>query len=463
MIRVLNQYFSGRVFILIASENFLILSGIWVSLAIHTGSLRLSAEQYPGLLWRVVLVTLLCQLCMYYADVYDLRKMTSRLELGVRIAQAIGAAAILIALLFFLIPQARLASGVVERFMLVIIGTILMWRVAVEWLNRVYGGQERVLLVGSGHEVYDLAREIRARNDLPIKMVGVIGEGGPVADEFHGLPSLGYIEELERVVNEQSPDRIIIALRERRRQLPVDYLLTRRLSGMRIEDATTLYQSITGRVPVSSVRPSSLIFTDGFRQSETSKLYGRIAGFVGAILALLVAGPLMLLIALVIKLESRGPVFYKQERVGLNGKPFYCLKFRSMRADAEKSTGPVWASEQDPRITRVGKWLRLLRLDELPQFINVLRGEMSFVGPRPERPFFVQQLKEQIPFYDLRHYVRPGITGWAQVSHHYGASIEEAKYKLEYDLFYIKNCSISFDMLILFQTIKICLFGRGAR
>jgi exopolysaccharide biosynthesis polyprenyl glycosylphosphotransferase len=182
-----------------------------------------------------------------------------------------------------------------------------------------------------------------------------------------------------------------------------------------------------------------------------------------AVLFLILFGPLMLLVALLIKLDSKGPALYRQQRVGMNGLNFDVLKFRSMRVDAEQASGPVWATQEDPRVTRVGRYLRKLRLDELPQVINVLRGEMAFVGPRPERPHFVKQLKEQIPFYDLRHSLRPGITGWAQVSMHYGATVEDSRAKLEYDLFYIKNCSFSFDCLILFQTIKIVLFGRGAR
>jgi exopolysaccharide biosynthesis polyprenyl glycosylphosphotransferase len=235
------------------------------------------------------------------------------------------------------------------------------------------------------------------------------------------------------------------------------------MRGLLIEEVSTMYQKVTGKIPVESIHPSALIFSDGFQQSTWRQAWNRGAGFVCGLLALALAGPFMLLIALVIKLDSKGPALYRQTRVGKDGTTFECLKFRSMRTDAESATGPVWAGENDPRITRVGRILRTLRLDELPQFINVLKGEMSFVGPRPERPHFVDKLKQQIPFYDLRHSIRPGITGWAQVSCHYGATIEESREKLEYDLFYIKNNSFSFDMLIMFWTVKIMLFGRGAR
>jgi exopolysaccharide biosynthesis polyprenyl glycosylphosphotransferase len=252
-------------------------------------------------------------------------------------------------------------------------------------------------------------------------------------------------------------------LRERRQQLPLDLLLHHRMRGLVIEDSSTLYQKITGKIPVESIHPSALIFTDGFQQSNFRRAWNRASGLVGATLSLMVAGPLMLLVAIAIKLDSKGPALYRQTRVGKDGMPFSCLKFRSMSVDAETKTGPVWAGENDPRITRVGRIIRTLRFDELPQFINVLKGEMSFVGPRPERPHFVEKLKQDIPFYDLRHSVRPGITGWAQVSLHYGATVEESQEKLEYDLFYIKNNSLSFDLLIMFSTFKIMLFGRGAR
>jgi sugar transferase (PEP-CTERM system associated) len=277
------------------------------------------------------------------------------------------------------------------------------------------------------------------------------------------LKTIGTLDRLEEIIESTAPDRLIISLRERRQQLPIDLLLHYRMRGLVIEESSTLYQKITGKIPVESIHPSALIFTDGFQQTNFRRVWNRASGLVGATLSLMVAGPLMLLIAIAIKLDSKGPALYRQTRVGKDGVTFSCLKFRSMSVDAETKTGPVWAGENDPRITRVGRIIRKLRFDELPQFINVLKGEMSFVGPRPERPHFVEKLKQDIPFYDLRHSVRPGITGWAQVSLHYGATVEESQEKLEYDLFYIKNNSLSFDLLIMFSTLKIMLFGRGAR
>jgi sugar transferase (PEP-CTERM system associated) len=463
MIKVLNQYFPGRLFVLLVTENMLILVGIFAAIWYQVGDVRLGLVAYPVVFGKVLVITLVCQGCLYYADIYDLRNISSRIEVLLRVLQALGVAALLLAALFYLVPEMRLETGIVETSLVAIVFVILSWRILVEWLNRAYGAGERVLLVGSGDAAHSLAEELQRRNDLPIAVIGTV----PEEDAPAALPGdpkvLGTLDGLADVIAESRPDRVVIALRERRRQLPIDVLLHYRMRGMLIEEASTLFQKLTGKIPVESINPSALIFTDGFLQSAWRRVLGRICGFLLAVLFLVLFGPLVLLVAVLIKLDSRGPALYRQQRVGLNGKNFDVLKFRSMRMDAEQASGPVWAAEEDPRVTRVGRYLRKLRLDELPQVINVLRGEMAFVGPRPERPHFVKQLKEQIPFYDLRHSLRPGITGWAQVSMHYGATVEDSRAKLEYDLFYIKNCSFSFDFLILFQTIKIVLFGRGAR
>lgn len=461
MIKVLNQYFPGRLFVLLVTENVLILLAIWGTLTFQLGTSEIVA--HPSLFLKALVVTGICQLCFYYADIYDLRAVTSKVEVFFRLLQALGAAAILLAGLFLLFPDMRMGEKVVEISILATVFTILLWRFLVEWLNRAYGGGERILLVGSAKAVQDLAREIKNRPDLPIELLGTVSEHEEEHSTLEGLRDLGTLSHLESIITENAPDRLIVALKERRQQLPINMLLKKRMQGLLIEEASTLYQKITGKIPVESIHPSSLIFSEGFLQSPFRRAYARIFGFMGAVSALVLCGPVMLLVALAIKLDSKGPVLYRQMRTGKNGRPFEILKFRSMRIDAESLSGPVWAQEKDPRITRVGRIIRKVRFDELPQFLNVLYGQMGFVGPRPERPHFVDQLIEQIPFYDLRHSVRPGITGWAQVSLHYGATVEDSKEKLEYDLFYIKNLSLSLDFMILFQTIKIVLFGKGAR
>jgi len=252
-----------------------------------------------------------------------------------------------------------------------------------------------------------------------------------------------------------------VAMGERRGQLPTTELLQLSLAGtVNIEEGASFYERVTGRVSLSMIRPSWLIFSSRGRQARISGIVRTIVHRVVALVGALVSLPIALATALVIKLESSGPILYKQERVGKNGRPFRVMKFRSMRVDAEKA-GPVWASKDDDRTTRVGRIIRKLRIDEIPQFWNILRGEMDFVGPRPERPHFVSQLAEEIPYYEQRHLIAPGLTGWAQIKYPYGASVEDARQKLQYDLYYIKNQSLVLDAIILFETIKIILFGRG--
>jgi sugar transferase (PEP-CTERM system associated) len=464
MIKLLNQYFPGRLFVLLVTENVLIMLGLWAAISYKVAANPEVLASQPTLMAKAFFVTVICQFCLYYADIYDLRSIGSRIEILMRVMQALGAAALILATLFYIFPAARLERGVVETSLLAIVFGILFWRIFIEWINRAYGPGERILLVGSGKQVLDLNRELRQRADLPISIIGAVAEEEFASDAgVAGVQTLGNLAELDRIITETNPNRVIIALRERRNQLPLQTLLKFRMRGLLIEEAATLFQKITGKIPVESIHPSALIFTDGFRQSTLQRIYGRVVGLIAATVVTILLGPFMLLLALLIKLDSKGPALYKQTRVGKNGQPFEIMKFRSMRVDAEAISGPMWAQDKDPRITRMGRILRKLRMDELPQLINVFRGEMSFVGPRPERPHFVEQLSKQIPFYDLRHSVRPGITGWAQVSLKYSATVEDSQDKLEYDLFYIKNFSLPFDFLILFQTIKIVMFGRGAR
>jgi sugar transferase (PEP-CTERM system associated) len=250
---------------------------------------------------------------------------------------------------------------------------------------------------------------------------------------------------------------------DRRGKLPVDVLLSLKCRGLQVQDGVEVYEAITGKVPIESVRSGWLLFSPGCHASRFHLIYKRVASVLVSIVGLLLSLPLLPFIILVIKLTSPGPVFYRQRRVGRDDVVFYCYKFRTMRADAEADSGPTWAGDDDPRITSVGRFLRQSRMDEIPQLWNVLRGDMSLVGPRPERPEFVQTLRKEIPYYHLRHAVRPGITGWAQVRYKYGSSLEDAKEKLRYDLFYIKNMSAGLDLLIFFTTMKIILLGRGAR
>jgi len=257
-------------------------------------------------------------------------------------------------------------------------------------------------------------------------------------------------------------DRIIVALEDRRGSMPTRELLNLRLRGVVVEDANVLMEHISGKLPLDGLNPSTLIFTDGFNIKAWRQPVRRLTSFAISLIGLLICLPLIPFLMLAVRLSSPGPVFFRQTRIGLRGRPFSIYKFRTMRQDAEED-GPVWAIKNDPRVTPLGRFMRITRLDEIPQLWNVLRGEMAFVGPRPERPEFVEWLTKEIPFYELRHMVRPGITGWAQVRYQYGASLEETRRKLEYDLYYVKHMSLGLDLLIMFETIKIIVLGRGAQ
>ena len=273
---------------------------------------------------------------------------------------------------------------------------------------------------------------------------------------------IGDYTQISSIVKAGDVDRIIVALDERRGKFPLEQLLYCRLKGIPVDDGISFTEQLAGKLSVESLHPSFLIFSDGFKSSNIIKRVKRGVDILASLVAFTLLFPITLLISLAIRLDSKGPILYKQERVGEDGISFNLLKFRSMRVDAE-AMGPVWASVDDPRITRVGRVIRKLRLDEIPQMINVLKGAMSFVGPRPERPFFVKQLEKEVPYYSQRHVTKPGITGWAQISYRYGASKEDAVEKLKYDLYYIKHMSIVLDLTIIFETAKIVLLGKGAR
>lgn len=273
---------------------------------------------------------------------------------------------------------------------------------------------------------------------------------------------IGDYTQISSIVKAGGVDRIVVALDERRGKFPLEQLLFCRLKGIPVDDGVSFTEQLAGKLSVENLHPSFLIFSDGFKRSEILKRAKRLFDIITSFVVLILTFPICLLVALAIKLDSRGPVFYQQERVGEDEKIFRLIKFRSMRVDAEEN-GPVWAESNDRRVTRIGRLIRKIRLDEIPQLYNVLKGEMSFVGPRPERPHFVNLLKNEIPFYSERHVVKPGITGWAQISYRYGASKEDALEKLKYDLYYIKHMSVLLDLIILFETVKIVLLGKGAR
>jgi sugar transferase (PEP-CTERM system associated) len=335
--------------------------------------------------------------------------------------------------------------------------TLFCWRAAYGWLVKMPFLRERVYVLGTGERAQRLLNGLRQRAELGVEVVGWTGNiEGELTRETVAAHLLGLAQQ-------NGVHRVIVAMPDRRNTLPVEELLDLRLAGVKVEEATSWLEKISGRIEVEQLYPSWLIFADGFRFSSGFIILRRLFSTLVAAAGLLLALPLLPFVMLAVKLDSKGAVFYRQKRVGLGGSQFYCYKFRTMREDAEADTGATWATDDDPRITRVGAFLRTSRLDEIPQLWCVLKGDMAFVGPRPERPEFVEWLSREIPYYGVRHAVRPGITGWAQVQYKYGNTLQDAREKLQYDLFYIKNASIGLDMLIMFQTIKIVLLGRGAQ
>ncbi|MBI1875767.1 MAG: TIGR03013 family PEP-CTERM/XrtA system glycosyltransferase [Acidobacteria bacterium] len=419
----------------------------------------------PSFLAKALLITFLCQLCLYYADFYDFSAVADVPDTVIRLMGSLGVTSLLLAVLYFWFPTLIPGRGVFVLASGLAIAFVAGWRVGFIWLTSRVGPRERLLIVGTKPGAVALARELIARRlEFGVEIVGFVEpEAGCLAC---GVPTpgvIGEIDDIPRLVEERKVDRVVVSLADARGKLPMDALLTMKLNGVTFDHLASVYEEYTGKIALENLRPSWLIFSSGFRKPAMFVFSKRALDITAASIGLVLASPLMAIVALAVKLTSKGPVLYHQQRTGLNGRPFTVHKFRTMCQDAEAKTGPTWATAADPRITRVGAFLRKTRLDEVPQLWNVLCGEMSVVGPRPERPEFVRELTEQIPYYGQRHSVKPGVTGWAQVRYTYGASIEDTMEKLQYDLFYIKNASIGLDLFVLFTTVKIVLLRRGAR
>ena len=455
-----------RTTVLVAGESVLIFSAIAAASYVRLGDGAWDLLADPGGLLRVLFVLAVCQTTLHYADLYDVRFVKDVRELAVRLLQALSFSSILLAVVYFWFPNAIIGRGVFLFAALFIIAAVLTWRLLFAWVSNRAAPRERLLLVGTGAAAIDLARELHARRqELGVDIVGFVDpDPSRVGAAVINPGVVGAIEDISSLVSVLSVDRVVVSLSDARGKLPMDRLLDMRMqSGVSFDHLTDVYEEYTGKIAVENLRPSWLIFSSGFRKTHLLAAAKRAFDIVAAALGLIVGLPVMAGVAVLVRLSSPGAVLYRQERVGLNGRVFRIHKFRTMQADAEAKTGPMWSTANDSRITRIGRVLRLTRLDEVPQLWNVLRGDMSVVGPRPERPEFVSQLTETIPFYGQRHVVKPGLTGWAQVRYTYGASVEDAIEKLQYDLYYIKNLSLALDLVIVLETAKIVILRRGAR
>ncbi len=455
--------FNGRMLLLLLAEAMLLFGGLIVAVYVRLGAVDAEETllQRNGF-YKAALATVFCLASFYLFDLYDLVVIHDRRELVLRLMQALGLAWVALALMFYAVPQVMIGRGV--SFISLPLALLLMvaWRPAIHWVLGHPDLGERILIVGSGPFAIEIARETLGRPDAGFRVIGFVDSDPALVGQSLINPKvIGLTSELRSIVKKENIDRIVVAIGDRRGQFPTQELLRLSLSGdVSIEESASFYERLTGRVLLDMIRPSWLIFSSRGQRARINELsrviMHRAIALAGALLSL----PIAIVTAILIKIDSRGPVLYKQERVGKNGRGFTLMKFRSMRVDAEKD-GPVWAKTEDERMTRVGRVIRKIRVDEIPQFWSILRGDMNFVGPRPERPHFVSQLAEEIPFYEQRHLIPPGLTGWAQIKYPYGASIEDAKQKLQYDLYYIKNQSLTLDATILFETIKTILFGRG--
>lgn len=460
MIRIFRHYMPKALVLLGLAEAFILLTAIYLGAlwrAAH-GGYDLTRPIFPkAVIFLAIMLVVMTALGLYQREPKEGQwGYFPRLWVSFFIGLAV------MSLVFYLVPSLFLGRGIFGAAFIVGLAGVSAARLLYIKLADHDATKRRVLVLGTGSralKVDELERAARGR--APFQVVGYLPYGADdVTAHARVLPDRATLGE---VVRKYRVEEVVVAIRDRRGKLPMQDLLACRLAGVPVVDLPAFFERETGRIQLETLNTSWLVFSDGFQQTLFQQVTKRVFDVVVSTLLLTLAGPLMLLVAYLIGREDGGPVFYKQERVGQNGKAFHLIKFRSMRVDAEQDGVPQWAQKNDGRVTRIGRIIRKLRIDELPQVFNVLRGDMSFVGPRPERPYFVDQLARQIGYYNVRHTVKPGITGWAQIRYPYGASIEDAIQKLQYDLYYVKNNTLFLDIIILFQTAQVLLWNDGAR
>jgi sugar transferase (PEP-CTERM system associated) len=457
VLRVFRHYIPAAALTLLVGDILIVAGAVWLARA--TGGWPGHGTFAP----KMLVITTAAVLSLHLADLYRPRAAMGRREVVGRLLLALGGTAIGTAAASYTFPSLGFGRLVFVQTIVLTLSGLLIWRLAWAAARPTDRMRTRVLVLGTGRGVNTLVA-LQKTGSQPFTVLGFVDDDPAAGDRVPGgYELLGKSQDLLNIVEELQAELVVVALADMRGAVPTNQLVECRLRGIRVEDWPTFYEKQTGKILVTDLRPSWLIYSDGFVKTTLVQRVKRGLDVVGAALGLVLTLPLTLLIALAIKLDSRGPVLFRQRRIGQNGRIFVLNKFRSMRVDAEAGSGAVWAQPDDPRVTRVGRLLRRTRLDELPQLLNVLVGHMSFVGPRPERPEFVRLLQREIPFYLGRLAVKPGITGWAQVRHTYAASVDDTLEKLQYDLYYIKNLSPFLDLLIILDTLQVMLFARGAR
>ncbi|MHC4973368.1 MAG: TIGR03013 family XrtA/PEP-CTERM system glycosyltransferase [Planctomycetota bacterium] len=450
----------GVTLVYVLLEDLLILAVLMGAFAFaHFG--RLAILRSPLNLVNAVVLLIGLKAVFFWVGLYDFRHVVDRLTFWKRLLGGVALVSVAAAVLWCLLADQVLVYG---SFVLAFVPVIILGRLAFEVVSRARRFRKRLLFMGIGPEAQRTAREILDLCSRDYVIVGFLAERrDEMGWRLGGRGVLGTYGDLEPVVAVQKVDKVVVAVPDRRKQLPLGELLRVRLRGVEIVEEARVHEEIAGKIPVDDLRPSWLIFSEGFSNTRLRNVTKRGFDITVALIGLILSAPLSLLTALAIRLTSRGPVIFQQQRVGQGGREFTLYKFRSMRVDAEACGTPQWAAKEDPRVTRVGRFIRATRLDEIPQMWNVLQGRMSFVGPRPERPYFVAQLRKKIPYYDQRHALKPGITGWAQVRFRYGSDETDATEKLRHDMFYVKYHSILFDLRILLETVRVVFDREKAR
>jgi sugar transferase (PEP-CTERM system associated) len=457
LIRLFNVYYPVRTLVLLIGEALIIWTSFLLGAVYELREDSYLVLNYEGGYLKILGVTVLVLLCSHWLDLYDTARLNTKGELYFRLLMVPGVLAFLLAGVAYVRPNYLLGSGSSAVGLIILTVALFGWRLGFTWLVQLPILVERVYVLGTGERAQRVVQGLRQNPEIGVEIASWTGkmEGAVTRDSVAA--------HLLEIVHKQKVHRVIVAMPDRRGTIPMRELLDLRMQGVKIEEAATWLEKISGKIEVENLYPSWLVYGQGFRRSTAFIVIRRVVSVIISLLGLTLSLPLLPLIVLAIRFDSKGPVFYTQARVGKGGRVFNVVKFRTMRQDAEAANGPQWAGNNDPRVTRVGKFLRVSRLDEIPQLWCVLKGDMAFVGPRPERPEFIEWLSKEIPYYGVRHMVRPGLTGWAQVKYKYGSTVADAREKLQYDLFYIKNASIGLDLLIMFLTVKTVLLRRGAQ
>jgi sugar transferase (PEP-CTERM system associated) len=429
-------------------------------------SFQRSFSQHPNFslaVLKALVIALIFQSFLHLCDAHGFQKPRLPSAEIAHVAEALLLASLTLWGIWLFFPRILFGHGTFVSILVVSSVFLMIWHALLRFYYKFRPPRSNIVVLGTGRLAHDLVREIIRRPELGIRVSGFLGDDPALVGISIVNPKvIGLYTDLPQIIASKKVDHIVVELQDRRGQLPIDELLRLKVKCIGIEEAASFYERVTGKIAVEHLKPSWMIFNSGFDISKRHRAAKQILSLILTLTAAIILSPIILIVMVLVKLDSPGPIFFKQERVGLDAKTFTLWKFRSMCRDAERETGPVWAIKDDPRVTRLGQFLRRSRLDEIPQLYNVLRGDMSLIGPRPERPSFVNELSETIPYYGIRHTVRPGLTGWAQINYQYANSVEDSLEKLQYDLFYIKHMSIVLDVIIAVETIKTVLVRPGS-